>query len=117
MTKKEKLIDQIMRECEADGEPVTKEEAEAMAEMELHAKDVKHRGDNATRKEPAVRVRKIDTVKKEILEAVRILIEAMQINVGEPADTDVKTETELLFSYKGDLYTIKLTKHRKKGGE
>ena len=30
----EKLIKQIMAEAEADGEPVTKEEAQEMAEME-----------------------------------------------------------------------------------
>ncbi len=35
---KEKLINQIMKECEEDGEPVTREEAEEMAEMELKAK-------------------------------------------------------------------------------
>ena len=30
----EKLIAKIMAECEADGEPVTREEAEEMAKME-----------------------------------------------------------------------------------
>ena len=31
----EKLVLEIMKEAEADGEPVTKEEAEEMARMEL----------------------------------------------------------------------------------
>ena len=38
MMDKEKLIQQIMKECEKDGEPVTKEEATEMAEMEIKAK-------------------------------------------------------------------------------
>ena len=36
---KEKLINQIMAEAETDGEPVTREEAEEMAEMEIKAKE------------------------------------------------------------------------------
>ena len=35
---KEKMIAQIMKECADDGEPVTREEAEEMAEMEIKAK-------------------------------------------------------------------------------
>ena len=34
----EKLIAQIMAECEVDGEPVTREEAEEMPKMEMNAK-------------------------------------------------------------------------------
>ena len=39
---KEKIIAKIMQECEADGEPVTREEAEEMAEMEIKAKGLKN---------------------------------------------------------------------------
>lgn len=38
---KEKLIKQIMAECEKDGEPVTYEEASEMAEMEVKAGNIK----------------------------------------------------------------------------
>ena len=38
---KEKLIARIMKECEQDGEPVTREEAEEMAEMEIKAGGIK----------------------------------------------------------------------------
>ena len=41
MDKKEKLILEIMKEAEADGEPVSREEAEEMANMELKAKGIK----------------------------------------------------------------------------
>lgn len=37
----ENLVKQIMKQCEQDGEPVTKEEAEEMAKMELGAKEIK----------------------------------------------------------------------------
>ena len=42
MDKFEKLVNQIMAETEADGEPVTREEAEEMAKMELGAKEIKN---------------------------------------------------------------------------
>ena len=35
---KEKLIIKIMKEFEADGEPVTREEAEEIADLEIKAK-------------------------------------------------------------------------------
>ena len=38
---KEKLILEIMKEAEADGEPLTREEAEEVAEMEIKAKGIK----------------------------------------------------------------------------
>ena len=41
MTVKEKMILQIMEECEKEGEPVTREEAEEMAEMEIKANGIK----------------------------------------------------------------------------
>lgn len=39
---KEKLIAKIMKECAQNGEPVTREEAEEMAEMEIKANGIKH---------------------------------------------------------------------------
>lgn len=41
MDKFEKLVAEIMAEAEKDGEPVTRKEAEEMAEMELGAKQIK----------------------------------------------------------------------------
>ena len=37
----ENLVTKIMKECEQDGEPVTREEAEEMDRMEIGAKDIK----------------------------------------------------------------------------
>lgn len=42
MMDKDKLIEKIMKECEQDGESVTREEAEEMAEMEIKANGIKH---------------------------------------------------------------------------
>lgn len=111
---KEKLIEQIMKECEADGEPVTREEAEQMAEMEIGAKKVDTRGSAVVKAERKPKVRKVDETKKDILGNMRIVIEGMQLNAGEQAVTAIKTETELTFDYLGDTYTLKLTKHRPK---
>ena len=39
---KEKLIAKIMKECELDGEPITRAEAEGMANLEIKAKELKN---------------------------------------------------------------------------
>lgn len=63
----------------------------------------------ADRKKPAEihRERKVDETKKRILEYCRIPLEGAGANVLE-----VKTETEILFAFQGETYTLKLTKHR-----
>lgn len=104
----EKLADEIFKECEADGEPVTKEEALEMARMELGAKEIK----NYTQSEPkkvvkAPKERKVDTEKLSILTEVRnVIVEMGGKNIS------LKTETEVSFSYGENEYTLKLTKHR-----
>ena len=114
---KEKKIERIIKECADDGMPVTRAEAEEMAEMEMGAKEVEHRGAVAEKAERKPKVRKVDETKKKILNNIRVLVEGMQLNAGEPTNTAIKTETELTFTYCGDLYTLKLTKHRAKKGE
>lgn len=111
---KEKMIERIMKECADEGMPVTREEAEQMAEMEMGAKEVDTRGSAEVKAERKPKVRKIDKTKKAILENIRVLIEGMQLNNDEPTNTAMKTETELTFTYNGELYTLKLTKHRQK---
>ena len=61
MDKLEKLAQQIFNECEADGEPVTMEEAMEMASMELGAKEIKNYTQSAEKK--LERTRKPKTVK------------------------------------------------------
>ena len=111
MVNKEKLIAKIMKECEKDGEPVTREEAEEMAEMELKARTRYEKADKPRKK--TVREHKVDADKLEILQACDDALCCLVDNVYER-----KNETELSFSYNDAEYTIKLIKHRsKKGGE
>ena len=119
MDKREKLILDIMKDFEKDGVPITREEAEQMAEMELKAKkNCKDyvQGEKSERKK-STRERKVDENKEYILKCVKALIEDIQIREdGGECETALKTETELSFRLWGEDYTLKLTKHRKKKG-
>lgn len=110
---KEKLIKSIMAEAEADGEPVTRAEAEEMAEMEIKANRECKRYERAEPpRKKAERVRKVDTEKKTILEAVQNLVWNMQMASGETASATLKNEAEMSFTLYGNSYTLKLIKHR-----
>ena len=107
---KEKLIESIMRECEKEGEPVTKEEAAEMAEMEIKSGSIKRYEKSDKPRKKAEKVRKVDAEKAHILGCIKNLL------VGMKADIEsIKTETEVAFIYNDNSYTVKLTKHRKKG--
>ena len=112
MDKFEKLVLDIMREAEEDGEPITREEAEEMAKMEIGAKGIKHYEQAENKKERKPRERKVDEEKGMILKKVKILIEGMLSNLNQSAEVSMKNETELSFILNGNAYTLKLTKHR-----
>lgn len=112
MTTIEKLAEQIMRECEKEGEPVTKEEALEMAEMEINAKGVKRYEQNVEKpRKTATKVRKVDTEKQFILTGFRAFLEENGAIVEM-----LKTEAEMNFTFGENDYTIKLVKHRQKKG-
>ena len=105
---KEKLINSIMKEAEADGEPVTREEAEEMAEMEIKAgTDLKRYEQSEKSRKKAEKVRKVDEEKKILLQNIKDTLEDLGAEV-----LLIKTETEIAFAYNGNDYTVKLTKHR-----
>ena len=107
---KEKLIERIIKECEKDGEPVTKEEAAEMAEMEIKASSIKRYEKNLDKKrQPSKRERKVDETKKRLLDNVRVLLEGLNADI-----LNIKTETEIMFSFQNEEYSFKLVKHRKK---
>lgn len=107
---KEKLIERIIKECEKDGEPVTKEEAAEMAEMEIKASSIKRYEKNLDKKrQPSKRERKVDETKKRLLNDVRVLLEGLNADI-----LNIKTETEITFSFQNEEYSFKLVKHRKK---
>lgn len=100
---KEKLILEIMRDAEKDGEPISREDAEEMAEMEIKAKGL----NNYVQSEPvkrktAPKERKVDADKKAILEQVAETLKAIGF---EPT---MENEVALHFGE----YTLKLTRHR-----
>ena len=107
MTDKEKLIKSIMAEAEKDHEPLTREEAEEVAEMELKAKaNSKHYERAEAPNERKPRERKVDEDKKSLLD---ILSNALaQSGITATAENEAK----LHFEHSGSQYTVTLTKHR-----
>lgn len=113
MTNIEKLALEIMSECEADGEPVTKEEAIKMAEMELNAKDNRRYEKTDKPKKEIKKVRKIDKEKEYLLSCIKNFIVGLNFKT-RATNIVMKNETEISFDYNNNSYTIKLIKHRKK---
>ncbi len=102
---KEKLVEQIMRECAEDGEPVTREEAEEMAEMEIKAKGNRHYEQSVKERKTTTRERKLDTEKVEIIKKICDFL----LTNGEETATIVNEQREIQFRE----FSITLTKHRK----
>ena len=109
---KEQLTDVILKQCEKDGEPVTREEAEEMAEMEIKSGAAKHYEKSDKPRTVSTKPRKVDATKKRLLADCRVLLEGLGAKV-----LSVKTETEVVFTFDGDEYSLKLVKHRPKKGE
>lgn len=109
---KEKLIERIMHDCDKDGEPVTREEAEQMAEMEIKAGGLRRYEKSETSRKPSTKERKVDETKKRILNNCRVLLEGMGA-----VSAKMRTETEVNFTFEGEEYSLKLIKHRKKEGD
>lgn len=100
----EKLINQIMKECAEDGEPVTREEAEEMAKMEINAKkDRRYElSEKAETKKKKPKVRKVDTEKLEILKTVAAALE------NDGFSCEIEKEIAVHFGN----YSLKLIRHR-----
>lgn len=105
---KEELINKIMAECAKDGEPVTREEAEEMAEMEIKSGDISNYT-ISEKKEKAVRKpreKKVDDEKAKIIE---IINKALTDNGYNAIITNVDREITI------DNMSLVLTKHKKGG--
>lgn len=78
------------------------------AELTAKAKELgRHMGESMKERKPREKVRKVDEEKKIILAEF-----AESLNGINAEITEVKTETEITFKYGGNVYTVKLTKHR-----
>lgn len=102
---KEKLILEIMQDAEKDGEPVTREEAEEMAEMEMRAGAIKRYETSAKPKQATTRNIKKDAEKIEIIKKIYDFL----LTSGEDSATIVNEQREIQFRE----FSITLTKHRK----
>lgn len=108
--KLEKLIKEIMAEMEKDGCPVTREEAEEMAIMEINSSKERRYEQSDKPRKKATKERKVDKEKLVLLELVK---DALTENTTA-VDFRLTTETELTFFLNDNFYTFKLTKHGKK---
>lgn len=113
MDKKEKLILSIMKSAKADGEPISREEAEEMAKMEINAKGITEYA-QASEKKP----RKKREVKKDATKIALInhLSDFIQREIASYVEITNDQRT-IEFVLNGENYSITLTKHRKKKGE
>lgn len=104
---KDKLIEKIMKEAELDGEPLTREEAEEVAEMEIKAKGVKvyeHAETKTPRKKREV---KPDEAKVELIKLITDTLYFAGLNTSI-----VNPQREITFSVNGAEYSLTLIKHR-----
>ena len=98
---REKLIKSIMKDLEC-----SREDAEEVAEMEIKAKGIKRYEKAEETKPRKPRERKVDEVKKDLIE---YLVKALEMIVNVD---NVKNESEISFTFKKELFTLKLIKHR-----
>lgn len=76
-------------------------------------KDIQTKKEYAKSDKPrkaSTKERKVDETKKRFLNGFRVYLEGCGCEI-----VNLKTETELTFNFENEQYTVKLTKHRKKG--
>lgn len=108
---KEKLILSIMKDYEEDGEPISREDAEEIAEMEIKAKGIKHYEQKATTKERKKPTRAEDKNKQIIITDV---FNALTNYMVYDNLTISNKERQIDFTFHNESYSITLTKHRSK---
>lgn len=110
----EKLVTKIMKDFEKDGTPVTREEAEEVANMEIKAGNLKNyvstkkpKTETAKEKKPP----KIDPIKKALIERITKFLKT-DSNIS---DVNIENEQRVIkFNINNESYSLTLTKHRKK---
>lgn len=99
----EKLVNDIMTECEKDGEPVTREEAEEMARMETGF-------NNSKKYEVSEKKTKTKKKKERVIDNEKLVIlQALQKTLEELGYTS-EIEKEIAIHFNG--YSLKLIRHR-----
>lgn len=82
---------------------------ETEKELTAKAKSMRRYEKSDKPRKASTRERKVDETKKRLLMDCKTLIEGLGAVVSE-----VKTETEITFTFCGEEYSLKLIKHRKK---
>lgn len=108
---REEAIDLI--ECDDEIDKGNTELFALTAEQKKIVRAVTKADKNPNAKRTVKRERKIDEDKKHIFDILRIPLEGYQLN-GEIENLTCKNEAEISFTYNGNEYTVKLTKHRPK---
>ena len=108
MDEREKLIAEIMAEAEKDGEPVNREEAEEMADMEIGAKEIKRYETAEKPKEKKKREVKLDERKVDLITQTKEWLE----DCGFGGVVIINPQREVGFLVNGESYSLTLTKHR-----
>lgn len=111
MTEKEyeKLIADIIKEAEKDGEPLTREEAEEVAQMEIGAKEIRrYEQSDEPKKTRKPREKKTDEEKMTLCKRIFDTLD------GFVKQINVKSESEINFTFNNEAYTVKLIRHRPK---
>lgn len=111
----DKLVAEIMKECQEDGEEVTLEEAKEMAEMELRAKQIKRneRKIEVEKKPKKPRNVKISDEKKELFNTI---LKNLDRTIGiERENIEVLKENKLIRVKINDkFFKIDIVEERKK---
>ena len=108
---REEAIDLI--ECDDEIDKGNTDLFALTAEQKKIVRAVTKADKNPNAKRTVKRERKIDDDKKHIFDILRIPLEGYQLN-GEIENLICKNEAEISFTYNGNEYTVKLTKHRPK---
>lgn len=106
----EKLGCSIAEACDLILEESGKQEEteETKNAIKTAEKNAPRRYEKSGNRKKAEKVRKVDEIKGFLLGRVKTVLEELDVEI-----TNVKTETEIDFNYKGASYTFKLTRHTK----
>ena len=112
---KKKLVNEIIAQCERDGEPVSRVEAIEMAEMEMKSKKYcKHYETDKTTRKTSLREKKIDKEKTEIIKFIFDFLKRYKKIIKKEKLLITNPQQEITFSIGENNYSIKLIKHRNK---
>ena len=109
----EQLAHEIFKECERDGEPVTIQEAEEMARMELGAKGMSREATSTEprKKSDKPRTVKISDTKKMLFE---LIADFLSEEYGYGSITRGKNCSSIALNIEDTDFDIKIIQHRKK---